>query len=64
MPESVKKGLLAVGVLVVGATSSFGAVVPADFAIDTADIGTIAGAMLTALGVIWIARRVIGFMGR
>jgi hypothetical protein len=43
---------------------SFASVVPDGFAIDTADIVSVAGVLLTAFGTIWVARRVIGFLAR
>jgi len=31
-------------------------------ALDTAPVETIAGVMLTALGIIWVARKVVSFL--
>jgi len=62
MPKSVKKGLIAVGVLVATSVSSFGAVDVSGVALDTAPVETIAVTMLGALGIIWVARKVVGFL--
>jgi len=60
----MRKLFKAIGLAVVATVGAFASVVPADFAIDTTDIGTMAGVILTALGTIWIARKVIGFLSR
>jgi len=62
MKDSVKKGLVAVGVLVSTTTNSFSAVDVSGVALDTAPVEAIAVIMLGGLGVIWVAKKVVGFL--
>ena len=62
MNKSVKKGLLAVGVLVATSQTAFCAVDVTGVVLDTAAVETIAGTMLGALAIIWVARKVVSFL--
>ena len=42
--------------------SAMAAVDVSSVALDTAPVETIAGVMLGALGIIWVARKVVGFL--
>jgi hypothetical protein len=52
--------LMAVGTASVMA----GDIVPTDFALDVAEVKVLAGVILGALGLIWVVRKVVGFLGR
>lgn len=58
MSNSVKKGLIAVGALVAGAVNAQAALTVA--AVDTADFMTVAGVIVTALGVFFAVRKALG----
>ena len=60
MFNSVKKGLVLAGVLV--GTVANAAVDVSGVTLDTAPVETIAVTMLGALAVIWVARKVVGFL--
>jgi len=62
MKNSVKKGLVAVGILAVTTVASQAAVDVSGVALDTAPVETIAVTMLGALGIIWVARQVVNFL--
>jgi len=65
MSRKLTQKFLAVYALFASATMAMAdSIVPADYAIDTGDVSIVVGAILMALGGIWIAKRVIGFMGR
>ena len=53
-------GLFAIGTASVMA----GDIVPTDFALDVTEVKALAAVVLGALAIIWVARKVIGFMGR
>ncbi len=60
MNKTVKKGLILAGVL--GGTMANAAVDVSGVALDTAPVETIAVTMLAALGIIWVARKVVNFL--
>ena len=62
MPNSVKKGLIVVGVLVATSVASFGAVDVSGVNLNTDPVEAIAVTMLGALGLIWVAKKVVGFL--
>ena len=65
MTNSVKKGLVAVGVLVVSSVSASAAqVYGQDITLDTANLTTIMGEVVVGLAVIWGMRKVIKLMNR
>lgn len=57
MSDSVKKGLIAVGVLVVASTSAHAAITPP--ILDSGDALIVGGAVLTGLAAIWGIRQAI-----
>ena len=67
MPSSVKKGLIAVGVLVAASVSASATpLIPDTFTLLSADtitdIGTVTSALMLFLGTILVAKSVIGFI--
>jgi len=61
MLSTVKKGLIAVGVLTV--TSANASVDVSKVTLDVGSLEAIAGVMLGALALIWVARRLVSFLG-
>jgi hypothetical protein len=58
----MKKFLSIAGVLALIATGANAAVDVSGVALDTSPVEAIAVTMLGALGIIWVARKVIGFL--
>jgi len=50
-----------VGMMLTTATAA-AAVVPADFALDTAEVQVIGAAILAGLAIVWVTRKVIGML--
>ena len=47
-----------------GASVSFGAIDPSTIALDTSPVEVLGLTILGALAVIWVARKVVSFLGR
>lgn len=50
-----------VGMMLTTATATAN-VVPADFALDTAEVQVIGAAILAGLAIVWVTRKVIGML--
>lgn len=48
--------------MILATVQSAAAIVPADFALDTSEVQTIATAILAGLAIIWVARKVISML--
>jgi len=59
-----KKAYLKVlGLFAVATTSMMaGDIVPTDFALDVSEVKALAAAILGALAIVWVARKVVGFL--
>ena len=63
--KSVKTRILgAIGFASVSATSVSAAVDVSSVTLDTTAVETLAVVILGALAIIWVARKIIGFLGR
>ena len=62
MSNSVKKGLIAAGVLVAGAVNAQAALTVDP--VSTTDFMTVAGVVVTALGIFYGVRKALGLFGK
>ena len=62
MLSTVKKGLVAVGVLTAFSTSANASVDVSKVTLDVGSVEILAGVILGALALVWVARKVVSFL--